>query len=188
MVKVGPLASRTTGLSERSLAWGSRPHGPRGGVQPLGRVPVQPSLVRGRKGTQLSPGSESKGRLARLRHRTATLEDSLHLTGLKFHPLQPAVPSPGGHTPRRKPWAAAGDGTTLFPEAHCHSWGTGSLQQRGHPTAGGNEDGNSQAATAGCWPMAATRLRDGRSLEEKPRPTWTACYKAEIPLCRQRSI
>ena len=61
MVKVGPLASRTTGLDGRSLGWGSRPHGPRGGVQPLGRAPVQPSLVRGRAGTQLSPGSESKG-------------------------------------------------------------------------------------------------------------------------------
>ena len=83
---------------------------------------------------------------------------------------------------------AAGDGTTLFPEARRHSWGTGSLQQRGHPTAGRNEDGNSQAATAGCWPTAATRLRDARSLEEKPRPAWTACYKAETSLCRQRSI
>ena len=85
------------------------------GMQPFGRVPAQASLVRGREGTNRAPGPNLKG-VSSLStspggHWTATLEDSLHLTGLKFCPLQP-----GGHTPRRQSWAAAGDGQHCSPK------------------------------------------------------------------------
>lgn len=60
MVTVAPPASRPAGLDGRSLAWGHATRTQRG-MQPLGRAPAQPSLVRGREGTQLSRGSESKG-------------------------------------------------------------------------------------------------------------------------------